>query len=247
MRREKDRDAVGGETADEASQLERPFGVEPHHRLVEDEDARAMHEGRGQGEPLSHAVRERLRELARRPAEAELLEQQPGALSRLRPAHAVQAGDEAQELEHGELVVEEGMIRQIARHRLGGLGRPADVVPAEDGRPRRRLEEAHHHADRRRLAGAVAPEEAEDAARLDLEAQVVDGHERTVRLPQPLEPDHVPASAVANDSPPTSPARPRCRSGPPSMSFTWVASTGIWSNTASALTQRPSQSSLQAW
>ena len=139
------------------------------------------------------------------------------------------------------------MIRQVARHRFGGLRRPADVVSAQDGRPRRRLEEAHHHADRRCLAGAVAPEEAEDAAGLDLEAQVVDGDERAVGLLQPLEPDHVPASGVAKDSWPTSPARPRCRSGPPSRSFTWVASTGIWSNTASALTQRPSQSSLQAW
>ena len=139
------------------------------------------------------------------------------------------------------------MVGQVAGHRLGRLRRAADVVAAEDGRARRGLEQAHHHADRRRLAGGVPPEEAEHAAGLDLEAEIVDGNEGAVALHQALETDHAPASGVAKASPPTSPARPKWRSGPPSRSFTCVASAGICSNTASALTQRPSQSSLQAW
>ena len=140
------------------------------------------------------------------------------------------------------------MIGEVAGQDLGRLRRSTDVVAAEGDRARRRLEEPHHHADRGRLAGAVPPEEAEHGAGLDLEAQVVDGDQRAVGLPEVLDPDHVPASGVAKNSRPTTAARPRWRSGPPSTSFTCVASTGIWRNTASALTHRPpSQSSLQAW
>jgi hypothetical protein len=46
---------------------------------------------------------------------------------------------------------------------------PSRTVP--DGR----LEEAHHHADGRRLAGAVPAEEPEDRAGLDREVERVDG------------------------------------------------------------------------
>src|SRR5262249_37265292 len=135
--------------------------------------------------------------------------------------------DEGEELGTGELVIEEGMVGQIAGDRLRRLGCLAHVVPAEDDRPRRRLEEAHHHADRGGLAGAVAAEEAEDGAWRDLEIEEVDGHQWPPALAQTDETDHDGRSTVANSRRPSSPASPRCCSGPPSTSFTWVASAGI--------------------
>src|SRR4029450_6902137 len=89
--------------------------------------------------------------------------------------------------------------------------------------------------------------EAQHAAGRHLEAQVVDRDEGSVRLAQLLDADHEgPSSITAKWSLPTSSASSRCRSGPPSTSFTWVASAGSCSKTASALTHSPSHSSFQA-
>ena len=56
--------------------------------------------------------------------------------------------------------------------------RVGDVAnrPAQDlGAARRRENQLHQQLERRRLAGAVGTEEAEDLARLDLERQAVEG------------------------------------------------------------------------
>ena len=49
--------------------------------------------------------------------------------------------------------------------------------------------QAEEHQDRRGLAGAVLPEEAEDLARIDLEIELVDRGQRAVPLREPPGPD----------------------------------------------------------
>src|SRR5262249_18046073 len=152
----------------------------------------------------------------------------------------------AHELEARELVVERGLVRHVAGHRLGGLGGGADVVAVQDRRPRRRLEQANHHADGGGLAGAVRPEEPEHLSGGDLEIEIVHRDHGAVCLAERDAADHRTSSSRANWRLPMTPARASWRSAPPATSFTWVASTGICSNTESALIQRPSQSSVQA-
>src|SRR5206468_3311527 len=72
----------------------------------------------------------------------------------------------------------------------GALGEDADPLAdlgragLRDARDReaaaRRLEDRGQDTDRRRLAGAVRAEDAEDLARVGLEAEIVDGDERPV-------------------------------------------------------------------
>ena len=62
-------------------------------------------------------------------------------------------------------------------HGADAVQRPVELAigAAEDGRAARvRMDEPEHRAQRRRLAGAVRPEEAGDRARLDAEAEPVD-------------------------------------------------------------------------
>jgi hypothetical protein len=53
----------------------------------------------------------------------------------------------------------------------------AHVNAADDRCSGRGLQQAAQHADRRRLSGAIASEEAEDFAGTNLERDVIDGHE----------------------------------------------------------------------
>jgi hypothetical protein len=62
-------------------------------------------------------------------------------------------------------------------HRVAG-----DVDPADPGNAAGELHPGREHADRRRLAGAIWPEEAEYLAPLDGERDAVDGVRRGLRI-----------------------------------------------------------------
>src|SRR5207253_2669142 len=75
VRREEDRHAARGESAEQAPEAERTLWVHADHRLVEDEDARAVDQRRRKREPLLHSVRVRLDGLMGPIDQAELGEQ----------------------------------------------------------------------------------------------------------------------------------------------------------------------------
>ena len=201
VRGEEDRHAVCGELGEPAAERDDALRIDPDQRLVEDEDARAVHERRREGEALLHAVRVRLGELRGALGEAEPCEQLGAPALELAAAEAVEPADEAQELAPGELVVEEGMVRQVAGDRLGGLRLAADVVPAEQHAAGGRREEPHHHPDGRRLAGAVGSDEAEHPSLLDREVEAGDGDRRPVFLAQPDEANHGALSSAVTQAP----------------------------------------------
>src|SRR5262245_9645755 len=66
-----------------------------------------------------------------------------------------------------------------------------DVVAVDLNRARARRLNADDAAERRRLAGAIRPDETDDLARLDNERQIVDGFEVTVDLGQARDADHL--------------------------------------------------------
>ena len=96
--------------------------------------------------------------------------------SRVAP-DAIDAAEEAQVLDHREVVVERELLRHVADVLAHPLGLARDVE-ARDGRSSAaRPQEAAQHADGRRFARAVGAEEADDLAPPRLEAHVVDGDE----------------------------------------------------------------------
>ena len=103
--------------------------------------------------------------------------------------HPVQLGVEAQVLGGRQVHVERRVLEHqtdVAAH-VEPLG--DDVVAGHRRRTGRRLGERAQHLDRRRLAGTVGPEEAEDLPRLDVEGDPVDGGEVAVALDQPIDLD----------------------------------------------------------
>src|SRR5438132_663836 len=58
MRRQEDRSPVGFEAADHLEEFLRRVRVERRRRLVEDRDARALHQDLGEAQTLAHALRE---------------------------------------------------------------------------------------------------------------------------------------------------------------------------------------------
>ena len=141
-------------------------------------------------ELLPHAVAVRLGELVLPGRQVEQLEQLVHAALDGRALLAVQRRDEAQELGAGELVVDERAVGDEAHPRLRLARLPLQVVAADLDHAARRLEDAGDHAQRRRLAGAVGAEEAEQLARRHLEIDAVDGGEAAVALGQVRETYH---------------------------------------------------------
>ena len=88
--------------------------------------------------------------------------------------HRVDARGEVEVLADREVVPEREPLRHVADVALDRRGLAAQVVSQARAGARVRRQEAAHHADGRRLAAAVGPQEAEDLAARDREGQVDD-------------------------------------------------------------------------
>jgi hypothetical protein len=111
--------------------------------------------------------------------------ERPGlALGQRRAAQAVDATEEAQVLAHAEVVVQAEALAHVADPALHGLGVARDVDAQDVGAAARRRQQTAQHPDRRRLARAVGPEEAEDLAFFDRERNPVHGGKRAEALAQ---------------------------------------------------------------
>ena len=86
--------------------------------------------------------------------------------------------DERQVLAHRHVGIERRRLRQIAGAALGFDRLVEDVEAGDDRLALGGRHVAGEDAHRRRLAGAVRPEEPEDFAPFDPEADVVDGRKR---------------------------------------------------------------------
>ena len=96
--------------------------------------------------------------------------------------HAVELGVQAHVLLGGQVGVERRVLEDeadVAPHRVALA---VDVEAGDDRRAAGRRDERAEHRDRRRLAGAVGAEEAEDLTRRDLEVDPAHGLDLAVAL-----------------------------------------------------------------
>src|SRR5207245_6751130 len=136
-------------------------------------DQRARHR-----KSLPPAPRELPRELTEPIAQREEGNDVGQARPRRAPPEAVNPRVEIEILGDRQVLVYADLLSHVADPLLDLLGRDGDVESRDQRRPGGRLEQPAQHADRRRLAGAVGPEQAEDFARLDAEGEGVDRGER---------------------------------------------------------------------
>ena len=189
VRREEDRQAAGVERPQKRPELQALFDVDAGRRLVEDEELRLVDERARERQPALLPAGD-LRVLdARLRREAEALEERVGARGDCAPAQPVVARLEDEDVANREVAIEVELLRREPDE-SSGLAPLALVVVAEDpNRSGALAREADDRVDRRRLAGAVAAEKAEEIAVLDVQRDVVDGDELTVTLAEVLDLD----------------------------------------------------------
>ena len=90
-------------------------------------------------------------------------------------------------LSGGQIVVEVGRFREVANAAL--YGEITERTAQNLGAPRRRVDQLHQQLQRRRLAGAVGAEEAEDFSLGDLEVDPAHGFVLAIGLAQPFDAD----------------------------------------------------------
>ena len=181
VRREKDGRSRRFHFADEPLKRLLIERVETARRLVEDQQARAVHESQHQSQLLLVATRV----LAKAPAEVEL--QPLGELLDARrvdaAAHPAEVRDNLAAAHPAELGQLAGEIADVAFHRN-------EVTVAVEPEDRRgtggRVDDAHQEPDRGGLARAVGAEETEDLAFSDFQIEVEEPVTRSVVLGQPV-------------------------------------------------------------
>src|SRR5690348_15493794 len=105
-------------------------------------------------------------------------------------ALVIEAGDEAQELQTGELLVNKRPIGDEAELRLGCLGVRDDVDTGDLDMTGRGPQDSRDHPERGGLPSAVRPEKAEQLPARHGEIDPVHGGERAVAFREPGEADH---------------------------------------------------------
>src|SRR5437762_39800 len=227
--------AATNELPENVLEQSRRFGVQPNHRLVDDDAFGAVNEGARDDQLLPHAMAVSLDQLVLPARQLEHLEELGDAALDDVAFLSIQSRHETQELGAGEFVVHERSIRNKSEPHLGGERVDVHVVAAEEHAALRRPQNAGDHPQRGRLARAVGAEASVQHTAGDVEADVVDGDEAAVELGQILQTDHRTSSL----SRPISGTSSTCRASPPTASRTCAASAGNWSNSGSMATQSP--------
>jgi hypothetical protein len=164
LRGEEDRDALRDELADDRPHRAPAARVEAGGGLVEEDDSRRADQRHGEVEPAPHAAGVDGRELVRGVHQVEALQQLRDAAPAGVLAEVLQVRHQREVLGAGEQVVDRrelaGDAEEAAhRSRVGDDVVPGDVDLAGIG-----AEQRGQDLDRRRLAGAVRPEQREDGA-----------------------------------------------------------------------------------
>ena len=158
-------------------QLAARLRVEPGRRLVQEHELGIVDEGEGQRQPLPLSARQRVERRVGLLEEREALEER----RRLR-FPLIERAEERQRLARRDLVLERRRLQRRA-DLLFHLARPPPGIDAADlDRAFVGLAQPDDAFDRRRLAGAVRPDEPEDLAVADLEAHAARRFDAAVAL-----------------------------------------------------------------
>ena len=190
VRREQDRLPGLVQLAQYLPQGEPALRVEAGRGLVEEEDPGPVEDRPGHHQALGHTAGKRVGVGRRAIGQAKVFERLIRGLLGFAPAHPEVQAVEEEVLAHGEAAVERVGLGHHADDLLGQAGVGPHVDAADDRFAARRNDAGREHADRRRLARAVGPQQAEDLALVHLEVERVDREDVTrVDLGQRLGPD----------------------------------------------------------
>ena len=142
--------------------------------LVEEDDRRIVEQGPGDRELLLHALAERAGDVVAPLPEREQAQVAFDALGAGGGVEVVQATEELEVVARRQLVVEARRLGQDADPRPDSVRLLADVEALDRRRALARGDERGEHPDRRRLAGPVGSQQAQDLAPRDRQIHVAD-------------------------------------------------------------------------
>ena len=185
--------------AKELAQLDPGARVQPGGGLVEQQDLRIVDERVGEAQPLLHAARQRLDVVVALVAEVDELEQVGDHPPPPRRPDAVAAREEVQVFPHLHVVVDAERVRHEPEDAPDLVRVPGDGHAGDLGLARRRQQQRRQDPQRRRLAGAVGPDETEDLALLHRQVDAGHGERAVVALDQALGADDLGHWSVPGD------------------------------------------------
>jgi hypothetical protein len=170
VRAEQDRAAGVGHRVQQIHHVQPLARVHAVERLVQEQRRRVVHQRRGYPDPLPHALGERLDTAVLGVGHLDVVDGPAGRGRRI--GQPVQLRARQHELPRGEEAVHVLLLGDQAQPAVDVRVPPARLA-ADRHRAARRRQQAGHHVQQRRLAGAVRPEQARDA-RPDRHRDVVD-------------------------------------------------------------------------
>ena len=169
VRGEDDRGAALRQVGDDPVQVARGARIQSARRLVEEEHLRVVEQRPREQQPLAHAGGERLGPAALRVGQADALENLLGARAR----QAVELAEQLEVLHRREALVQRGVLGDQVDLGANAFELAREVVAEHLRLAGRRPRAAGEDAQRRRLAGAVVTEQAEDLTGLRIEGDAV--------------------------------------------------------------------------
>src|SRR5215831_9828436 len=150
-----------------------------------------MNERAGEAELLFHAGGVVHRVLLLRIVQREITKQCARARFGFAARLPMHLAHEHENLTASQVVVKNGIVRQIPDPSLHLDAIRAAVEAVDHDAATGRHQDAHHHANRRCLAGAIWPKEAEYFALFDRKIEIAYGRQLAVCLAQTMERDHL--------------------------------------------------------
>src|SRR5690606_18434859 len=179
--REEDR-ALLTDRSEHFSEVSDLLGVEADGGLVEDEDLRLAEERIGEPDSLAIAAREGADDAAANVRDVGCLEARVDLALALRARDPLETRPIAQVLDHAHVGIEGHALREIADLAPHGERVLADVVPRDAHDAAVAGKESNEDAERRRFAGAVRSEEADDLDVAHVERDATERAHRAVAL-----------------------------------------------------------------
>ncbi len=160
----KHRHPLARQLMDLVPELAPRLGVDAGGGLIEQQKSWRMHDAGRQRQALLPAARQRAGKLVAAGGQPQRLDG-AGDVCLHRP-QTVEPGDELQVLRNRQVLVEREPLGHVADLVLDHPAVGDDVIAEHRARALVRRQQPAHHADRRGLAGAVGPKEADDLALL---------------------------------------------------------------------------------
>ena len=170
---EHDRRAAVCQLAQDILDQARGLRVQPHGRLIEHEHPGIVHQRRGQGGLLLHAVTVGIDRIVCRSGQVEHAQQLIDAARRLVAVEVVKIADKTEQFAPGQFGIQVGGVGHVT---AGGFRQPGlclNIIARDLDRPGGGLEQTDDHLDGGGLPGAVRTEKAEYLAAVHIKTDII--------------------------------------------------------------------------